>query len=337
MRASRLLVMPVHDFAPPSFRHPAPQRARTGARRRVVALRLRIARAARRHAAGRLGAGAVVERAGRDEHADLARAVVAAFRRPDCSPRWSRTALQANTDVRSAQAALRQARALRDVSAAQLTPLSGHRRRRSAPTPRATARARAMHSGPASTRAGSPTSSAATRSALSAAKPTRRPARRAWATCRCRSPPRWRVAYIALRGTQARAGDRAQQPREPAGDAADHAVAHAGRAWRTLARRRAGARRHRADARADSGAATAHAAQTQHSLAVLTGRAPAALHDRCWRRRRAVPQPRRPRADASRPTRCASAPTCAPPKPTCSAAARAPTQADAAALSELLS
>ena len=57
--------------------------------------------------------------------------VVAAFRRRHASALVG-DALQANTNVRSAQAALRQARAARDVSAAQLRRRSARRHRRSA-------------------------------------------------------------------------------------------------------------------------------------------------------------------------------------------------------------
>ena len=100
-------------------------------------------------------------------------------------------ALQANTSVAGAQAALRQARALRDVAAAGLLPAVGS----SASAQRSTSGGLTSNSNN-SFRAGLDASwevdvFGANRSALDASDATARASAASLATCRCRSLPRW--------------------------------------------------------------------------------------------------------------------------------------------------
>ena len=114
-------------------------------------------------------------------------------------------ALEANTSVKCAQAALRQARASRDLAAAGLLPAVGARHRQGAAPP-AGRFSTSFRAG--LTRVGSSTFSAATAARSRPARQRRRPAPRAWATCRCRSPPRWRST--TLRCAPPRRGSRSR-------------------------------------------------------------------------------------------------------------------------------
>ena len=112
-------------------------------------------------------------------------------------------------------------------------------------------------------------------------RPTRRPAPPAWATCRCRWPPRSRWPTCTLRGSEARLAIAQRQPGQPAGDAADHAVARAGRPGDLARRRSRRAPPSSRRARRCPSLQTA-IAQSRHQLALLTG----AHRARCCRARR---------------------------------------------------
>ena len=182
-------------------------------------------------------------------------------------------ALQANTSVKSAEAALRQARALRDVSAAGLLPAVGSSARRSAASAVATPPATPSRS--ASMRTGSSTSSAPTGRAGRQPRPTPRPAPRAWATCKCRLPPRWRSAT-----------SRCGAPRLRLAIAADNLASQLETLQITHWRLQAGlvtsletdqARTTAEQTRARIPALQTAIEQARHALAVLTGQPPADL------------------------------------------------------------
>ena len=161
-------------------------------------------------------------------------------------------ALEANTSVQGAQAALRQARALRDVTAATLLPAVGA----SASAQRSTAGSDTSSN---SYKAGldaswEPDVFGGNRSALGASEANvqgqrREPGRRAGLP---RRRGRARLHRAARRPGAAR--DRQRQPRGPAGDPPDHAVA-ASSGPRHVARSRAGAVGDRADPRPAAGVA----------------------------------------------------------------------------------
>ena len=165
-------------------------------------------------------------------------------------------ALQANTSVRSAQAALRQARALRDVAAPACCRRSTVRRRRSA------ARSGEQHQQQLPGRPGRELGAGRLRR-----QPQRAAGQRGHRPGQRREPGR-RAGVDRRRGgaglhraaqRPGAAGDRQRQPGQPAGDPADHRVAPAGGPGH-VARSRAGARRDRADARPVAGAADQHRA-----------------------------------------------------------------------------
>ncbi len=167
-------------------------------------------------------------------------------------------ALRANTSVTGAQAALRQARAMRDVTAAGLLPtLDGSA---------SAQRARTGNGAAGNTfRAGLDASweldvFGANRSALDASEAAAQASAASLGDVQVSVAAEVALDYIALRSAQARLAIARQQPGQPARDRADHAVAAAGRPV-VVARGRAGARRGRTDQRAVAVAADQHRAE----------------------------------------------------------------------------
>ncbi len=186
-------------------------------------------------------------------------------------------ALQANTDVRSAQAVLREARALRDVSAAQLQPVVGASA--SASRGKSSGRASTTNSFKAGFDASwEPDIFGGKRSALNASEADVQTSAASLGDVQVSIAAEVAVAYMQLRGLQAREAIarnnlatqeetlQITQWRTQAGLANSLDVEQALAATEQT--------------RAQLPALSTAIAQTQHSLAVLTGRAPAALQER---------------------------------------------------------
>ena len=164
----------------------------------------------------------------------------------------------------------------------------------------------------ASMRAGSSMSSAPTAVRSTPARPACRASAASLGDVQVSIAAEVALAYITLRSAQARLAIAERQPGQPAGDAAAHPVAPAGRP-RDLARSRAGTRRGRADPRAVAGAADRHRADPSRAGGADR---PAAcgLGRRSWPQPGPVPQPGPTTwRSASPPKPCASGPTCVPP------------------------
>ncbi len=185
-------------------------------------------------------------------------------------------ALQANTDVRSAQAALREARAARDVSAAQLSPVVG-----------ASASAQRSNSSGASTRnnyklgfdaSWEPDIFGAKRSAVNASDADVQASAASLGDVQVSIAAEVALAYMQLRGFQAR------EAIARSNLAAQEETLQLTR-WRTQAGLGSSLDVEQALAsteqtRAQIPSLQTSIAQAQHSLALLTGRAPAALQER---------------------------------------------------------
>jgi outer membrane protein, multidrug efflux system len=185
-------------------------------------------------------------------------------------------ALHANTDVRSAQATLREARAARDVSAAQLLPFVG-----------ASASVGRSNSGKASTTNSLKTGFDASwepdifggkRSGLNASEADAQASAASLGDVQVSIAAEVAVAYMQLRGFQARdAIARSNLTMQEETLQLTRWRAQAGLASSLDVEQAQSATE---QTRAQIPALATSIAQTQHSLALLTGRAPAALHER---------------------------------------------------------
>ena len=194
-------------------------------------------------------------------------------------------ALQANTNVTSAQAALRQARALRDVTAAGLLPTLGS----SASAQRSRSNGSSGNNFRAALDASwEPDIFGGNRSALDASEATARAREAALGDVQVSTAAEVALAYIALRGTQARLAI-----------ARDNLAGQQETLQLTQWRVQAGllsslegeqARAAAEQTRAQLPALQSSIEQTAHALAVLTGRPPAALLAQLSEAR-PVPQP----------------------------------------------
>ena len=186
-------------------------------------------------------------------------------------------AMQANTSVTSAEAAVRQARALRDVAAAALLPsVSAARPPRSAAARAASATPTA--SAPASMRAGSSTSSAKTEARLNASEAALGASDATLGDVQVSIAAEVALDYITLRGLAGAPGDRPGQPRDASSKRcrSRSGALQAGLATSLDAEQ---ARASTEQTRALLPALQTSIEQTRHALAVLTGQPPGGVGD----------------------------------------------------------